>query len=183
MCHALKEGSSTPTPIFAGSSAGPIIYRVGRAGYDTGAKDVDPSSGYVYTGILKTERISPLGEDGLCYFRRVVLRIWRTGAFTVTLKFWVDGKRTQVFASDGSKTDQEVTVTMAAPVMVDDQTSVETIVEGSLMAQGTYIEVEISVDSDDITGVFLPETVEIHYLPVREVRGRPDGAVFPVKSQ
>jgi len=152
-----------PTPVFAAENAGPRVYKVGRVGLDTGSQD----TGGVYTATLRTERVSPAGEGGLCYFRRVAIRVWRTGGFTITLKAFVDGVQTRVY-SGGVLVDQVAVITKAAPTT----SPIEDVVEMSLAAQGTSIEVEMAVDSDDVTGVFLPELVELHYIPLRKAKGR-----------
>ena len=154
-----------PTPLFVAEANGSRLYKIGRVGFDTGTSDV----GGVFTGVLKTEKLSPAGEDGLCYFRRVIVRAWRTGAYTVTLKCWVDGVRTKVYGTDGAASDQTVTIAGTAPAISPD----EAIVEASIAAQGTYLEVELSIASNAITGVFLPESLEVHYLPIRPAKSRP----------
>ena len=151
-----------PVPVFAGEQSGNKIYRVGRVGFDSGNTD----AGGAYTGTLRTEKISPLGESGLCYFRRVVLRVFRTGAFTVTFKVYVDGAQTKIFNASSQKVDQTIVVTKAAPTISPD----ETIVEGEIAGKGTYIEVEMTILSTDGTGVFLPEELEVHFQPLREAR-------------
>lgn len=152
------------TPIFAAEAGGSRIYKIGRVGLDTGTQD----TGGVYTGVLRTERINPLGEVALLLFRRAVIRIWRTGGYTISMKIFVDGQQTQVYDASGVLQPQSVTFTALPPSVVP----VETIVEASINAQGTYAEVEITVDSDDIDGIFLPTELEIHFAPLRRARER-----------
>lgn len=143
---------------------GSRIYKVGRVGYDSGNVD----AGGAYTGNLRTGKISPQGEDGLCLFRRVVMRIWRTGQFTITFTIYVDGVQTQILNSSGAKVPQTIVITKPAPVLPPE----ETVVECSISAQGTYIEVEADIVSTSITGTFLPEELECHYIPVRPTKAR-----------
>lgn len=158
-----------PVSVFALESSGSRVYRLGRAGYDTGIKDVDPSTGTVFTGTLKTEKISPAGEAGLCWFRRVAFRIWRTGSFVATITVWVDGVQTKRYDSATSAwVDQVVSITKTAP----DISPEETIIEAAIAAKGTYIEVQLVVDADDVTGVFLPESVEVHSIQLRPARSQ-----------
>ena len=155
-----------PTSVFAAEKGGSHIYRIGRVGYDTGTAD----SGGVFSAELKTERISPAGEDGLCFFRRVVLRVWHTGAYSLTMTVYVDDVQTKTFNSaTGAPTPQTIVLSRVAPTT----SPIESVVEASIWAQGTYITVDIVVQSDDITGVFLPETIECHYLPIRASKSRP----------
>jgi len=150
------------TPLFAAEANGSRVYKVGRVGYDTGTQDV----GGKYTGLLRTGKISPAGKDGLCYFRRVAVSVWRTGAYTATLKCWVDGVQTKTWDVNGNAVDQVVVISAGAPTTSPDVA----VLEASIMAHGTYIEVEVTVDSDDVSGVFLPEEIEVHYLPIRVAR-------------
>jgi hypothetical protein len=154
-----------PAQLFIGERGGSRIYKVGRVGIDTGTAD----DGGVYTGTLKTERFTPAGQDGLCYFRRVALRLWRTSAFALTMKVWVDERRTQVYDTTGHASDQTITITRGAPTFSPE----ETVVEASIWARGTSIQVQIEVASDSVTGIFLPEVLEVHYLPLRGVRADP----------
>ena len=84
-----------PSPVFVAESGGPHIYKVGRVGLDSGSQD----DGGVYVGTLRTERSSPVGEDGLAHFRRVAVRVYHTGYFNMLAKVYVDGKQTQVYAT------------------------------------------------------------------------------------
>lgn len=152
-----------PTPVFAAQNAGSRIYRIGRVGIDSGTSDTGGS----YVSTLKTEKFSPAGENGLCYFRRAAVRIWHTSNFTVTMRMYVDGVRTKVY-SGGVLVDQTVSITQAAP----STSPTETVVEASLQAQGTYIEVELELTSTNVNGVFLPEHIEIGYLPVKQSKSR-----------
>ena len=84
-----------PAPVFVAESGGPRIYKLGRVGLDAGTMD----DGGTYTGLLRTERSSPVGEDGLANFRRVAVRIFHTGFFNMTAKIFVDGEQTQIYAA------------------------------------------------------------------------------------
>jgi len=160
-----------PARIFAGESDASFLYKIGMVGVDAGPYDTSGVAGVtknVFTGTLKTERFYPAGSDGLCFFRQLALRVWRTGTFSVAIKVWVDDKRTQVYATDGSASDQLIVGTGAEHATVG--TVEETRIEAGLRARGTSIQVELTVDSDDVSRVFLPETLEIHYLPLRAAR-------------
>lgn len=134
-------------------------------------------AGTAYTGIIKSERITPFqsggifqpsaGEFGLAHFRRVGIRILHTGGFTITVTAWVDGVQTQYYDSDGDLQDQTIEFTESAPTSND---PVESLLEADISAKGTYIEVQISVDSTDVTGIFLPESIEVHARPLRRAR-------------
>ena len=158
-----------PAFVFATEAAGSRIYRVGRVGMDSVGND----AGGAFTSLLRTEKISPAGEDGLCYFRRVALRVWRTGAFKCTMKVWVDGKRTQRWSS-GVKIDQSIAFDIAAPTMSPD----EAVIEASIEAQGTYVEVELTLSSADVSGMILPESMEVHYLPIRPSKSRSNAEAY-----
>lgn len=138
------------------------LYKVGRVGFDSGTAD----AGGTYTATLRTEKISPTGEFGLSHFRRIGFRIFRTGSFTITVKVYVDGVQTKIFDSSSAKIDQVITITKAAPTISPE----ETLVDADIDASGTYIEVELTVASNQVTGVFLPEELDIHYRPIRPVR-------------
>lgn len=68
---------------------------------------------------------------------------------------------------DGALRDQEMVFDVAAPATVGPDGGFESVVEMDINAQGTYIEVEITVDSDEITGVFLPESFWAGYRLIR----------------
>jgi hypothetical protein len=152
------------TPIFACENNGSRLYKIGRVGLDTGAQD----TGGVYKSTLKTERISPLGELAVLVFRRVGIRIWRTGSFTFTVTVFVDGAQTTIFDANGNKIPQTITFTQPTPTLPP----IETMVEASIQAQGTYIEVQMDINSNNITGIFLPAELEVHFYPLRRARER-----------
>lgn len=152
------------TPVFAAEGNGSRIYQVGRVGLDTGSQD----TGGVYTGTLRTERINPMGETALLMFRRAVVRVWRTGGYTVTMKIYVDGVQTQVYDGSGNKVNQTITFTAPAPAI----TPTESFLEASISATGTYVELELDVASNNVTGIFLPSELEIHFAPLRRARER-----------
>jgi len=152
-----------PAPVFAAQKSGSRIYRIGRVGLDTGSSD----TGGAYTATLKTDKFSPAGEDGLALFRRVALRSLHTGQYTVTMKVFVDGVQTQVY-SGGVLVNQTVVFVRAAPTI----SPAESVEEADIVGQGTHIEVELSVLSTDVTGSFLPETLEVHFHPLRPAKSR-----------
>ena len=153
-------------PIFIPELNGSRIYKVGRVGYETGIQD----DGGVYTGTLRSSKISPQGEAGWCKFRRVVLRIRHTSSFVMTVKAFVDGVQTTVYdqtdMTGGTVEDQVVVFTQDGPPAPP----AETILQMDISAKGTYIEIELTCDSDEVFGTFLPESVEVHYYPIERVR-------------
>lgn len=152
-----------PTRILIAGNAGNRVYAAGRVGLDTGPDDV----GGPYTALMRTERFSPAGEDGLVHFRRVMLRVWHTGAFSGTLRCYVDEAQTQYYVGS-TATDQELAFSVDAPVTSPD----EALVEMDISAVGTFIQVELEVDSDAITGVFLPESIIVGARVLRPGRQR-----------
>lgn len=150
-----------PAPLFI-IGDDPRIYKFGRVGFDSGLAD----AGGNFTATMRTEKISPAGELGLCHFRRVGFRIFRTGSFTVTVKVYVDGVQTKIFDAASAAIDQVIVITKAAPAISPE----ETLVEADINAKGSYIEVDLTVNSNDVGGVFLPEELEIHYRALRQAR-------------
>src|SRR3990167_10458305 len=92
-------------------NAGGRVYAVGRIGFDQGAQDV----GGVYTGLLRSDPLSPDGEGAYTHFRRVQIRVRHTGSFVCAVRLYVDGVQTEVYTGS-TLGDQEVTFTEAAPV-------------------------------------------------------------------
>jgi len=160
------------TLVYLGEIGTGKIYKVGKVGFDSGAvATFDPNS-TPFTGTLKTERMSPAGEDALVRFRRVVLRALKTGAWTVKFTVWVDDTQTQTYdntLADSPLQDQTITVSSAA---TDDGTLKEVIIEADIDAVGTFIQVQLEIDSDDITGIFFPESIETHVQVIREAVSR-----------
>lgn len=153
-----------PTQAFIGASDGAGVYRVGRVGLDLGSAD----PGGVFTGVFKTERFSPAGEDGLCEFRRVVLRIWRTSGFTLTLTAWVDDAQTHTCTSGGAWTaDQSLVISRGSPAVSPE----EIVVEMEIRSRGTFIQVQGEILSSSVSAIFLPESLEVQYVPLRAARG------------
>jgi len=150
-----------PAPLFIIGND-PRIYKFGRVGFDSGSGD----PGANFTATMRTEKISPAGDLGLCQFRRIGFRIYRTGAFTLTVKVYIDGIQTKIFDASSNKVDQTIVIAKAAPSISPEETLVEADIDG----QGSYIEVELTVTSNNITGVFLPEELDIHYRPLRQAR-------------
>lgn len=149
--------------VFAAENTGARIYKVGRVGLDTGTED----SGGVYTMRLKSEKLSPAGEGGLCSFRRVLLRAFHTGSFSGQIKVYVDGVQTQILVSD-VLTNQVFAFSEGTPV----NSPAEALVEMDIEASGSIIEVEVLVDSDAVVGTFLPESIWVGYRAIRPGRQR-----------
>lgn len=150
-----------PAPLFV-IGTDPRIYKFGRVGFDSGVSD----PGGAFTATLRTEKISPAGELGLCQFRRVGIRIFRTGSFTMTVKAYVDGVQTTTYDASSNRVNQSISITKSAPSVSPE----ETLVECDIDARGTYIEVELIVTSSGVAGLYLPEELEIHYRPLRQAR-------------
>jgi hypothetical protein len=149
-----------------GERNGNRVYRIGSLGLDGGNQDTD---GNTYTALLRTDRFSPLGEGGLALFRRVSVRVLRSGAYTITARVYVDDTQTQRYENvdtGSSLVDQVIVLTNTASALVED------VLQIDVSAQGTHISVELTIDSDDLTGVFLVESMEVHLYPVRPARGR-----------
>ena len=156
------------TPVFAAEASGSRIYQIGRVGLDSNIPNQD--TGGAFTGVLKTERISPLGLNALLMFRRVACRIWlTTTSYKVTMTIYVNGVQTQNYVN-GVLQNQVIVFnnTLSAGTV----TPIEVWIEGSLQAAGTYIEVQLSVLSTDIPGTFLPAEMEVHFFPLRTARER-----------
>jgi len=150
------------TRLLVAENGGGKVYAVGRVGFDVGSQDV----GGVFTGLLRSDPLSPDGEGAYTHFRRVQLRIRHTGSFVCTVRLYVDGVQTQVYTGS-TLGDQAVTFTQAAPVFYPSGSEAETILEVDLDAYGTFIVVELDVDSDDITGVFLVESIWVGRQTIR----------------
>src|SRR5687767_9427184 len=123
-----------PQPLFI-IGTDPRVYKFGRVGFDSGSSD----PGGAFTATLRTEKISPAGEHGKCHFRRIAFRIFRTSNFTMSVKVYVDGVQTKVYDASSAKVDQVISIVKDAPTISPE----ETMVEGDINAQGTYIEVEL----------------------------------------
>jgi hypothetical protein len=87
----------------------------------------------------------------------------------MTVTCWVDDKQTQVYATDGTLTPQTVVIARGAPLTEPE----EIVVEVSILARGTSIQVQLEVPSNSVSGIFLPESIDIHFLPLREARADP----------
>jgi len=157
------------TRLLVAQNGGSKIYALGRTGFDSGTADV----GGVYSALLRTDPLSPDGEDGLTHFRRIMLRVRHTGAFVCIMRCYVDGAQTQIY-SGGVLTNQAVTFTKAAPTFYPAGSEAETLLEMDINARGTFIVIELAVDSDDITGVFLIESAMVGRRTIRP--GRQQGA-------
>jgi hypothetical protein len=151
-----------PAPVFLSVYTGSHLYKMGRVGFDSGNQD----AGGNYTATFRTEKISPMNFDGVMLFRRILLRIYRTSPFVLTLTAYVDGTQTLTYDANGNLQLQSVVFNLAAPTTSPDKT----LIEMAVAARGTYIELEGTVVSNTINGIFLPEEVEIHYDPLRTAR-------------
>ena len=163
-----------PSFILVGQGDGNKIYQVGRIGYDTNPSGTDTGD-KAYTANLETERMSPAGEDALIRIRRVVLRALASKTWTVTMRVYVDDVQTQIWDNDetsatfGTQIDQEIVVSSEA---MADASEGEVIIEADVDATGTFLQVHIDILSSDITGYFLPESIETHLQVLRESKSR-----------
>lgn len=151
---------------FVGQLDGSRVYRLGVIGTDTGT--ADPSSG-VYQGRIMTERVSPMGEGGLALFRRAIIRVLKSGVFTATFKVYIDDVQTQIF---DATSDQSVLIPQVVVVTSTASALKEEIITIDLSQQGTYFQLECTVDSDDLSGVFLIESITAEMYPIRETISR-----------
>lgn len=149
-----------PVPLIIIEAVGARVYQFGRVGFDSGTAD----PGGNFTATMRTEQIAPAGESGLCQFRRVGFRIFRTGSFTMTIKVYVDGVQTKVYDANSVLVDQVITISKEAPSNSPETTLVEADIDG----RGTYVEVELTVTSNNIVGLYLPEELDIHYRPLQQ---------------
>lgn len=145
--------------LFVGERSGARIFRVGRIGFDSPGDDL---GSHTYTGTFRTERIFPVGPGGLVNFRRVAIHILASGTYTFTVKVWVDGARTQL--ADGST--QTVTVTGGEGALNEITEEVE------IEAEGSHIQVEVTVDSDATSGLFLIEGIDARGRVIRRSETR-----------
>lgn len=150
------------TTCFVAENGGHRVYKIGRVGFDVGTAD----AGGAYTGRVRSDPTAPDGEGGWTHFRRVQAKIRHTGAFVCTITLYVDGVQTQVWSA-GVQADQSVTFTQAAPTWYPSGEEAETILEVDCDAYGSEIVVDVTADSDDITGVFLVEGIRVGRHTVR----------------
>lgn len=141
--------------LYAGERDGARIFRIGRLGFDQGTKDL---GSHVYTGTFRSERVAPAGVGALINFRRVAIHLLSSGTYIFTVNIWVDDGRTEL----GTGVTQSVVVTGGSGALS------ETTEEIKISAEGSHIRVEILVDSDDITGVFLIESIQARGRVLRE---------------
>jgi len=141
--------------LYAGERGGGRIFRIGRIGFDQGPMDLGAS---VYTGTFRTERIAPAGPGALVNFRRVAIHLLSSGSYTFTVKVWIDGDRSKM----GDNTTQTVIISGGSGAL--GETTEEVEIEGA----GSHIQVEIVVDSDDVTGLFLVERIDARGRVLRQ---------------
>jgi hypothetical protein len=92
------------------------------------------------------------------------------------MKIYVDGDQTTIYASGASpQTDQTISFSITAPTADEiggvEGGEAEKVLEAHIAAVGTHICLEVSVVSNTLSigGVFLPESAEVHYLPLSPV--------------
>jgi hypothetical protein len=170
------------TTVLVGEANSPKIYKIGKVGYDSGnvgGLSEDPN-GTQFKGTIKTERLSPAGEDGLCRFRRVVLRALKLGSWKVKFTVWVDDVQTKRFDNTVYTPDSATFPTVDQIIEIssntDDTAEGEAIIEADIDAHGTFIQVEVELASTDITGYFLPESIEVHLQAIRQSKSRATAA-------
>lgn len=132
--------------LYSGDRFGPTIYRIGRLGFDQGKYDLGTQP---YTGTFRTERVAPAGVGALVNFRRVSIHLMASGHYTMTVRIWVDDERSKL----SSGVAQTVVISRSPGVLreITEEVSVEAV--------GSHIQVEVSVVSDHVDGVFLIESV------------------------
>ena len=141
--------------LYTGERGGPRIFKIGRLGFDQGTSDL---GSHVYTGTFRSERIAPAGVGSLINFRRVAIHILSSGTYEFTVKVWVDDKRTIL----GDGTTQTITINGGSGALGESTEEVE------IEAEGSHIRVEITVDSDKITGLFLIENIQARGRVLRQ---------------
>lgn len=144
-----------PSPVvFVGERSGARIFTLGRIGYDSAGDDL---GSHTYTATARTERIFPGGPGALINFRRVVVHILADSTYSITIKVWVDGNRT----TDGAGSTQTVTIAGGSGSLS------EHTEEAAIEAEGSLIQVEVTVSSDSPTGLFLIEAINARGRVVR----------------
>jgi hypothetical protein len=149
--------------LYAGERNGSRIFRIGRVGYDQDTSDLPDTNAQVYTGTLRTERIAPAGVGSLINFRRVAIHLLVSGTYTFTVKVWISEEQTEL----GDDTAQTIVISETVAGGLREVTEICEI-EGV----GSHIQIELTVDSDDITGVFLIERIDSHGRVVRSSANR-----------
>lgn len=141
--------------LYTGERGGARVLKIGRIGFDQGTADL---GSHVYTGTFRSERVAPAGVGALINFRRVAVHLLTSGTYTFTVKVWVDDGRTQL----GDETTQTVTVTGGSGALSEITEEVE------IEAAGSHIRVEVTVDSDNLTGIFLIEGIRARGRVLRQ---------------
>lgn len=145
--------------LFAGERSGARIFKIGRIGFDQGTADLGSN---VYTGTFKSERVAPAGPGGLVNFRRVAVHLLSSGTYEITVKVWVDDVRTEL--GDGSEQTAVISGGLGALSEITEEVEIE--------AEGSHIQVEVTVDSDDVTGIFLIEGIAARGRVIRQGSAR-----------
>lgn len=146
--------------IFIGERAGARVFKLGRLGYDAGGSDL---SSQVFIGTFRTERIAPAGPAGLINFRRVEIHVNVPAAsYEYTVKVYVDNVQTVL----GTGVSETVVINRTAAV------AGEYTDEVAVQAVGNHIQVEITVDSNDVTTPFMIESITAHGRVLRGTNSR-----------
>ena len=164
------------TSVLIGEANTNKIYKIGQVGYDSGSSSTEDPNDTPFTGIIETERMSPAGEAGLVRYRRVALRAYKVGAWKATFTVKVDDEQTKVFDNTvyapDSTTFPLVDQTIEVESDPEDTGEGEVVIEADIDAHGTFIQVKVELVSTDITGYFLPESIEVHLQPIRQSKSR-----------
>jgi hypothetical protein len=165
------------TLVLVGDTTSGKIYKIGKIGRDSGSDATYDPDSTAFTGILKTERMSPAGENGLVRFRRVALRAFQSGPYTGTFTVWVDDIQTKTYDNSTSGVllgsplvDQ--TIEISGPPETDLGAG-EVLLEADIDATGTFIQVQLELVSTDIQGYFLLESIEMNGQVIRQSRSLP----------
>ena len=145
--------------LYAGERDGGRIFQIGRLGFDQGPSDLGAN---VYTGIFRSERIAPAGVGALINFRRLAIHLMVSGSYTFTVKVWIDNGQTEL----GTGALQSVVVTGTAGGLSEVTEEIE------IQGIGSHLQMEITMDSDDITGIFLIESIRARGRIIRESASR-----------
>ena len=101
---------------------------------------------------------APLGESGICLFRRIYLAIRHNAGFAIQVTPFVDGAE---LVQPGSSTSQAVTKIVSAPIA---GAKVEPV-EVPIVGMGTTLQIKMITGA--VLGEFHLEGMSIGFVPVR----------------
>lgn len=151
--------------IFAGQADGGRIVQLEAQGLltDIGlghGNTTDPDDLQGPDVIWKSKPYFPLGEQGICVFRRIYFAIRHSGGFTITVIPSVDG--VQLVDPNSS------TVSLSYTATVPTEGTTTEVVELPISARGTSLKWELVTGA--IAGSFHIEGAAIGYTPARTAK-------------